>query len=337
MSFPQGIIVVTGAAGMIGSQIVRALADRGCRLVGCDHVSPEERADYLRGVQLEAWVQPALLPEWLECRAAEIGAIIHMGAISDTTETRLALLQTNNVRFSLNLWDLACRHDWRFLYASSAATYGNGEQGFFDSSAADYLSGLRPLNPYGWSKHGVDRAIARQVAEGADTPSVWAGFKFFNVYGPHEEHKGEMRSLVRKMVPTILAGEAVSLFRSHRPDIADGDQRRDFIHVKDAIAPVIAALARPHLAGLVNVGTGTARSFRDLALATFAALGVEPRIDYRDMPDAVRGQYQYWTSADTVRAERLGLQCASFSLEAGVADYVDWLLTARREQLHVAA
>lgn len=318
----KGFVVVTGAAGMIGSQISQALAHQGYPIVACDVAHDDGRPDYLAGIRVAHWLSADALPGWLDANAECVSAIVHMGAISDTTETRLELLAANNVDFSLALWRRACRHDWRFLYASSAATYGDGGQGFADRDDLAFLGRLTPLNPYGASKHQVDVRIMEDCAAGLPTPRVWAGFKFFNVYGPNEEHKGAMRSLVRKIVPTILAGEPVRLFRSHRPDFADGAQSRDFIYVKDAIRPVLRALGVSDLSGLFNVGTGTARSFYDLALATYSALGASPRIDFVDMPTAIQGQYQYHTRAEITKAEAHGLQAVRYSLEEGVADYV---------------
>lgn len=326
-TMPNGLIVVTGAAGLIGSQLVSALHARGCAVVAVDYCSMAERASYFDGITVHEWLHPAILNDWLDAHAEEVAAIIHMGAISDTTETDEALLDANNVRFTLDLWERACTHNWRFLYASSAATYGDGTDGFVDSDDLSDLAKLRPLNLYGWSKHKTDIAILTAIAQGTRAPDVWAGFKFFNVYGPNEEHKGGMRSLVRKIAPQIQRGEMIRLFRSHRPDFADGAQERDFIYVKDAIVPVIRALGSAGLGGLFNVGAGEARSFRDLALATFAALSVQPRIEYVDMPGNIRNQYQYHTAADTAKAKAHGLYANAYSLEQGVVDYVE-VLTA---------
>lgn len=321
-TMPAGFIVVTGVAGLIGSQLASALHAQGCALVGVDYCGREERAAYFREIEFHDWLHPARLNEWLDAHAEEVSAIIHMGAISDTTETDEALLEANNVRFTLDLWERARLHNWRFLYASSAATYGDGGHGFLDSDDLDELAKLQPLNLYGWSKHKTDIAILSGIAQGEGQPEVWAGFKFFNVYGPNEEHKGGMRSLVRKIAPHIQRGETVKLFRSHRPDYENGAQERDFIYVKDAILPVLRALTRDSLGGLFNVGAGEARSFRDLALATFAALEAPVKIEYIDMPDNIRDQYQYHTSADTAKAKASGLYANDYTLEQGVADYV---------------
>lgn len=319
---PGGSIVVTGAGGLIGSQLVSALHEQGCSIVAVDFCQRQERASYFEGVTIRDWLHPDALGGWLEEHAAEVSSIIHMGAISDTTETDEALLDANNVQFTLDLWERACANNWRFLYASSAATYGDGTNGFADSDDLSQLAKLQPLNLYGWSKHKTDVAILQRIARGQTPPDVWAGFKFFNVYGPNEEHKGAMRSLVRKIVPQIQHGQMVRLFRSHRSDYEDGAQERDFIYVKDAIGPILQALHVDRLSGLINVGTGEARSFRDLALATFAALNRPVQIEYVDMPENIRDQYQYHTAADTEKAKALQLQVNRYTLERGVADYV---------------
>ena len=332
-TMPDGLIVITGAAGLIGSQLVSALHAKGCGLVGVDFHQPAERGSYFKDIALREWLRTDALNGWLDAHAGEVAAVIHMGAISDTTETDAALLDANNVRFTLDLWERARAHNWRFLYASSAATYGDGAHGFVDSDDLSDLAKLEPLNLYGWSKHKTDIAILEGIAEGQGAPDVWAGFKFFNVYGPNEEHKGAMRSLVRKIVPQIQRGEVIRLFRSHRPDYADGAQERDFIYVKDAIAPVIRALTCDRLSGLFNVGTGEARSFRDLALATFAALGVPATIEYVDMPENIRNQYQYHTAADTTKAKAHDLHASAYTLEQGVADYVETLIAGTTEPI----
>lgn len=326
-AMPAGLIVVTGAAGLIGSQLIAALHGKGCKIVAVDFCARQERESYFTGIPLQEWLHPAELNDWLDSNAAQVGAVIHMGAISDTTERDEALLDANNVRFTLDLWQRACIHNWRFLYASSAATYGDGAHGFVDSDDLADLAKLKPLNLYGWSKHKTDIAILEAISQGQRAPDVWAGFKFFNVYGPNEEHKGAMRSLVRKIAPQIQRGDVIKLFRSHRPDYEDGAQERDFVYVKDAIVPVIRALSAPSLGGLFNVGAGEARSFRDLALATFAALGLPPRIEYVDMPENIRDQYQYHTSADLSKSTAHGLHSNTYSLEQGVLDYVK-ILTA---------
>lgn len=321
-----GLVVVTGAAGFIGANLVQALVAAGYRVVGCDSFGRGARWRYLEGVWLHDWLEPGALLDWLDRHADAVAAVVHLGAISATTEQDVDALMRTNVRLSLDLWERACRHDWRFVYASSAATYGDGACGFTDCDRLEALLQLRPLNAYGWSKQLVDLRIARDQADGRPVPSAWAGLRFFNVYGPREDHKGDMRSLVRKLVPRISAGERVELFQSHRPDFPDGGQRRDFIHVDDAVAVILRALAAPALSGLFNVGTGSARTFADLARACFTALGQEPRIDFVPMPEPLRRQYQYHTQADVAKAVTYGLQGTPRSLEQGVTDYVHWLV-----------
>lgn len=319
---PGGIVVVTGALGLIGSHIVQALSALGARLVLCDVAAPAERAGYLAGACWETCLTPEALPAWLEAHTREIQAIVHMGAISDTTVRDTALLRRRNVDFTLDLWRRAAAHDWKFIYASSAATFGNGECGFTDDDDEVSLARLGPLNAYGRSKHEVDIEIVRMNARGYGAPSVWAGFKFFNVFGPNEEHKGHMRSLVRKIYPQVRSGDTVELFKSHREGIGHGEQARDFVYVKDAIVPVIRALHRPRLSGLFNVGTGTARTFLDLAKATFVAAGKPAKITYVDMPPSLRDQYQYHTRANVEKARLAGLHAFDWPLEAAVRDYV---------------
>ena len=324
-SVDQRLIVVTGAGGFIGSHIALALAGQGRRVVYCDYCAPETRPSYFEGTAFAAEVHPDDLHGWLAGRAGQIGAVVHMGAISDTTVTDIARLDRCNLRFTLDLWHLAARHGWTFLYASSAATYGDGTGGFSDMRDLAGLEALQPLNPYGWSKHNADRTILGELSQGGSAPPVWAGFKFFNVFGPHEEHKGAMRSLVPQIVPAILRGEPVRLFRSYRPDIADGEQRRDFVYVKDAIVPVLRALDQRRLEGLYNVGTGAARTFKELACATFAALGRPPVIEYVDAPPQVRAHYQYLTQATTAKSSAAGLHVCAWPLERAIGDYVAYL------------
>lgn len=323
--FDRRRVLVTGAAGFIGSHAVLALERAGWRVVGCDRLGQGEQWRYIAQCGLDDWIDPAGLLSWLDRYGDRLDAVVHLGAISATTERDVDALVATNVRLTLDLWERAAGHDWRFVYASSAATYGAGDQGFVDRDDPEFLASLRPLNAYGWSKHLVDRRICGDVAQGFAAPRVWAGLKFFNVYGPHESHKGDMRSLVTKLIPVILAGEPVRLFRSHRPDFADGAQLRDFVYVHDAVASIVNILERPaqaRLSGLFNIGTGQPRSFLDLALATGAALGHDPEIAFIPMPEAIREQYQYYTCADVTKARACGLHAGRWSLEEGVIDHV---------------
>jgi ADP-L-glycero-D-manno-heptose 6-epimerase len=245
-----------------------------------------------------------------------------MGAISDTAVRDGDAVMENNFRLSLRLLDWCTETRTPFIYASSAATYGNGAGGFVDDPSPDALGHLRPMNLYGWSKHLFDLAVSERVRTGAKLPPQWAGLKFFNVFGPNEYHKGEMASLVAKRFDDAKAGNPVRLFKSHRAGIADGEQRRDFICVDDAVGVVRWLLDTPKVCGLFNVGTGKAESFRDLVTAMFAALGRLPNIEYIDMPAAIRDSYQYFTQASVENLRRAGYNAGFTPLADAVRRYV---------------
>ena len=316
------LVVVTGAAGFIGSNVARRLAEEGRRVVACDWLEQGGKWLNLRDVLLHDLIRPEALMDWLKAQPEPPSAIVHMGAVSATIETDVDLIVERNIRATLDLWTWSAEHRVRFIYASSAATYGDGAGGFVDDDSPEALARLKPLNAYGWSKHMVDRRIAEDVRRGRPTPAGWAGLKFFNVYGPGERHKGAMRSVVHQIYPAAWRGETVSLFKSDNPDYADGGQLRDFIYVADCCAVIGAMLGAERLSGIYNVGTGQARSFADLARATFAAAGQPADITYREMPDALRGRYQYFTQADTTKLRAAGLAPNFHSLEDGVAAYV---------------
>ena len=319
------LYVVTGGAGFIGSNVAAALAGRGERVVVVDWLEVGDKWRNLAPIALHDIVRPDEFRGWLAGHATEVAAIVHMGAISSTTERDGDRLVSENVRLSIDLWAWCARHAVPFVYASSAATYGDGAQGFDDDGSPDALARLKPMNGYGWSKHMVDRRIAMDVAEGRPVPPVWAGLKFFNVYGPREAHKGDMRSVALKLYETLQAGGRATLFRSHRPDYADGGQLRDFVYVADCAAVVLWILAQSRFSGLYNLGTGRARSFLDLANAVFKAVGQAPEVTYVDMPEAIRDRYQYFTEAKMDRLRQAGYRAPFHSLEDGVADYVAWL------------
>ncbi|MEL0107358.1 MAG: ADP-glyceromanno-heptose 6-epimerase [Rhodospirillaceae bacterium] len=317
------MIVVTGGAGFIGSNIVAALEDRGDHhLAVCDKLEDGDKWQNIGKRDLAHIIAPEKLFDFLEENNSNIDAIIHMAAISSTTASDVDLILETNVRLSLRLWQWCTQHHVRFIYASSAATYGNGQQGFADDESLEALSKLKPMNPYGWSKHFFDRRVLRMVTEGGVHPPQWAGLKFFNVYGPNEEHKGPQRSVVSQIFPNVRNAGTVSLFKSHHPDYPDGGQMRDFIWVGDCVDVVLWLLDNPEVSGLFNCGTGKARTFADLAGAVFAALEQEPKITYRPTPENIRDHYQYFTEADTNRLRAAGYQKPFTSLEDGVAEYV---------------
>src|SRR5665213_2749004 len=270
--------------------------------------------------QLADIVPPAELPGWLQGRWLD--AIIHLGAISETTATDGDLVIETNFRLSMRLLDWCTAHATPFIYASSASTYGDGAQGFRDDPSMSALKALRPMNLYGWSKHLFDMAVAERAARGDRLPPQWVGLKFFNVFGPNEYHKGSMMSVLARRFEDIRDGRPVQLFKSHRDGIADGDQRRDFIYVDDVMRVMMWLLATPSVSGLFNVGTGKARSFKDLMLAAYAALGTSPNIEYIDMPTSIRDSYQYFTQSDVDRLQRAGYNGGFTALEDSVGIYV---------------
>jgi ADP-L-glycero-D-manno-heptose 6-epimerase len=319
------LIIVTGGAGFIGSNIVLDLARAGLRVVVCDLFRSGEKWRNIAAAWLYDIVHPNDLPEWLARHGDKVAAIVHMAAISSTTEKDVDKFVATNIRLTLDLWNWCAANAVRLIYASSAATYGDGSAGFSDEQSPAALAALHPLNAYGWSKHVVDRRVVDDVTRGHATPRQWAGLKFFNVYGPNETHKGVMQSLVSKIFPTVKAGETVTLFKSHNPRYPDGGQQRDFIYVKDCVAVVNWLLGHPETSGLFNVGTGTARSFLDLVRAVCAAAGSTPNIQFIDTPDELRSQYQYFTRADMTKLRRAGFEASFYPLEDGVRDYLEQL------------
>jgi len=310
------MIVVTGAAGFIGANIVSALnAEEETDIVAVDvagQVTP-----YLESVQIREFVERDALPAWLERHATDVRQILHMGACSDTTCSDREFMMRNNLDYTCWLWNFCAKHGVRLVYASSAATYGDGSNGYDDTTDPALL---KPLNLYGESKQLFDLWALEQ----SKTPNGWAGLKFFNVYGPHENHKGRMASVVFHSFNQIKSVGGVKLFASDRPGIPDGGQMRDFIYVKDVVAAVLhcARAPRENIGALFNVGTGKARSFADLATAVFRALSLEPNIQYIPMPVDLKGKYQYFTEAKMSKLQASGLTQPFHSLEAGVSDYV---------------
>jgi ADP-L-glycero-D-manno-heptose 6-epimerase len=317
------MIVVTGGAGFIGSNLVAALEERNaCDIVVCDFLGSDEKWRNLAKRELAGIVPPERLMAFLDERAVEIDTVFHMGAISATTERDVDLVVASNFSLSQRLWDWCAAHQARLIYASSAATYGDGSAGFDDDDSPVALARLRPLNAYGWSKHMFDRRVVRLVAGNAKRPRQWVGLKFFNVYGPNEYHKGAMQSVVAHIYPRAKAGQAARLFKSHNPAYPDGGQKRDFVYVRDCVALLLWLYDRPEVNGLFNCGAGKARSFKDLTSAVYRALGQEPRIEYVDTPPEIRDKYQYFTEAKMARIRRAGFDAPPTELEDGVRDYV---------------
>jgi ADP-L-glycero-D-manno-heptose 6-epimerase len=313
------MILVTGGAGFIGSALVWALNQRGHEdILIVDNLGSGEKWKNLRGLKFADYCEKNDFLPRLERGAfnrKEISAVFHLGACSSTTESDCGYLIRNNFEFSKSLAEYAHACKARFIYASSAATYGDGEHGFDDDESM--IGQLVPLNMYGYSKHMFDLWLKDQ---GLLDKSV--GLKFFNVFGPNEYHKGSMRSFILKSFDQIKETGKVQLFRSHRPDYRDGEQLRDFIYVKDAVEMTLHFLEKPEANGLFNIATGIARNWNDLVKATFNAMGIEPSISYVDMPESIRNQYQYFTRGNIEKLRASGYDKKLHSLEEAVDDYV---------------
>ena len=310
-------IVITGGAGFIGSGLVRYLNDRGMKnLILVDELGRTEKWMNLVGKNFDDIIRKEELFNWLAGKESQIEAFIHLGACSDTMEKDASYLLENNYRYSVRLAEYALKYGQRFIYASSAATYGDGSKGFSDNHAE--LFDLQPLNMYGFSKQLFD-----QWAFNEGVLDQIVGLKFFNVFGPNEAHKGRMASAISRIVPQILKGESVKLFKSTEPaKFADGEQKRDFIYVKDA-ARMIYAFLTSDAGGIYNVGSGRASTWNELAAAVFQALGLPPRIEYVDMPQELLGKYQNYSRADMDKTNKILKEDAlCMTLESAVADYV---------------
>jgi len=316
------MFLVTGGAGFIGSNIVAALAARGEEVVVCDWWRSDERWRNVAKHEIAEIVAPEDALGWLQRHGPRVKAVIHMGAISTTTETDVDLIVANNVKSTLSLIQWCTESQTRLIYASSAATYGDGAAGFDDAFSRQALALLRPLNAYGWSKHLVDRRLAFLAERARPLPPQWVGLKFFNVYGPNEYHKGSMQSVIAKNFALVRASRPLGLFRSYRPEYPDGGQLRDFIYVQDCADVVLWFLDHPQVSGLFNLGTGRARSWLDLAHALFDAAEQPRAIDFIDMPPALIDKYQYFTEARMDKLRAVGYQRPFTSLEEGISKYV---------------
>jgi ADP-L-glycero-D-manno-heptose 6-epimerase len=316
------MIIVTGGAGFIGSNIVAALEARGKRVVVSDWLGHDDKWRNIAKRELLALLVPEQLDAYMEDHAKDIEAIIHMGAISTTTETNADLIVANNIHLSQKLWTWCAKQNVPLIYASSAATYGDGSAGFVDNEQPEALAKLRPLNAYGWSKHVFDRWVGQQQKSGGKQPRQCVGLKFFNVYGPNEYHKAGQRSVVDQIYPFAARSEAFPLFKSHNPQYPDGGQLRDFIWVGDCVRVILWFLTNTKVSGLYNLGTGKARSFANLAEAVYESAGKAPKIEFRDMPEQLRGKYQYFTEATMTKLHKAGCTEKFTSLEDGVRLYV---------------
>ncbi|HQT46144.1 MAG: ADP-glyceromanno-heptose 6-epimerase [Acidocella sp. 20-63-7] len=320
------MILVTGGAGFIGSNLHAALSAEGRACIIADWLGDSGKWRNLRRHPPLQVIAPEALDEFL-AGGASLSAVVHLGAISETTATDGDLVWRSNVLLSQKLWSWCAQHGVRFIYASSASTYGDGQVGFEDEFSRVALRRLKPLNLYGWSKHAFDLWVAAQVEAGAPAPPHWAGVKFFNVYGPNEYHKGKMISVVKVKHDEVVAGGPVRLFRADQKGMRDGEQKRDFIYIDDVVAALRFMLTTPEISGLFNLGTGLARSYADLARAVCAASGVTERIEFIDMPQNLRGQYQSFTQAPMGRLRAAGFNHEFCSLEKGIDLYIQNFLT----------
>lgn len=311
------MIIVTGAAGFIGSCMVRKLNDAGYfDITVVDDFSRSDKNKNLNGKLLNNSVDREKFFTWLEKNGHKVDYIIHLGARTDTAEFDKTIFDKLNVEYSQRVWQAAVKYEIPLIYASSAATYGMGELGYADNQKL--IPELKPLNPYGESKNEFDKWVLTQDTH----PPFWCGLKFFNVYGPNEYHKGRMASVISSAFKQIKETGKVKLFRSHNPDFEDGQQLRDFIYVKDITNVILWIKENRIHNGIYNLGTGKARSFLDLTKATFASLNIEPIIEFIDTPEDIRNKYQYYTQADMTKLITAGYKKPFTPLEDGVRDYV---------------
>jgi ADP-L-glycero-D-manno-heptose 6-epimerase len=317
MNISGQYIVVTGAAGFIGSALVGYLNEKGQdRLILVDEFGRADKHPNLEGKRYAEKIERAVFFDWLEERRPEVAGFYHIGARTDTAEFDYAVHELLNVEYSKKVWQYCSANSVPLVYASSAATYGAGEKGYDDRH--DIVSELKPLNPYGLSKNEFDKWALQQTA----WPPFWGGLKFFNVYGPNEYHKGRMASVIFHSFHQIRKDGVVKLFKSHRPDYKDGQQLRDFVYVKDVINVCYWLMQHRPASGLYNLGTGIARSFEDLVKATYAGLDLASNIRYIDMPLDIRDKYQYFTEANMAKLRAAGYTAPFHTLEQGVDDYV---------------
>lgn len=312
------MIVITGAAGFIASFLAKELNEQGYSdLIIVDEFSIEKKKQNHKNLAYKHKVSRNEFFQWFESNKPKLEFIFHLGARTDTTEMDYSIHNELNVEYSKSIWNLCIRNKIPLIYASSAATYGLGEYGYSDNH--EMVKNLKPLNPYGDSKNNFDKWVLEQDLK----PPFWAGLKFFNVYGPHESHKGRMASVVYHAYHQIKTTGGMKLFRSHNPKFKDGEQLRDFIYVKDVVSICLFLYDKQQNSGLFNVGTGNAASFRDLAENTFKALKMNSQITFIDTPMDIRDKYQYFTEADMTKIKSIGYNQPFYSLEDGIKDYIE--------------
>jgi ADP-L-glycero-D-manno-heptose 6-epimerase len=311
------MIVVTGAAGFIASCLVSRLNQANFNdIVVVDNFSIAKKEGNLKGKKIKEYVDRDTFFEWLDEHYEEVEFIFHLGARTDTTEFNKDVFDLLNLNYSKKVWNACCEYQIPLVYASSAATYGSGTLGYDDDEATIPL--LKPLNPYGDSKNDFDKWALEQTAK----PFFWAGLKFFNVYGPNEYHKARMASVIFHAYNQIKEKGSLTLFRSHNPEYADGEQMRDFVYVKDVVEVCMFLMHHRKNSGIYNLGSGEARTFMALALSTFEAMGVTPDINFMDTPESIRDTYQYFTEANMSKLRSIGYDKPFYTLEEGVKDYV---------------
>ena len=326
------MIVVTGGAGFIGSNIVAHFEEeRRSKISVCDWFGASDKWRNVAKRNISLLVDPNQVGPFLDAHVDDISAIVHMGAISSTTAANVDKLIALNVRSTIFLWDWCADHGIPFIYASSAAVYGDSEQVLNDDNTPAGVAGLRPLNPYGWTKKIVDQLFIERTAAGEKTPPQWVGLRFFNVYGPNEYHKDTMRSVAAKLFDAAQTGNTVQLFKSDRQGIRNGEQRRDFVYVKDCCKAISWFIDNPKVSGIFNLGTGSSQSFLEVTRALGRALNRDLDIEFIDMPETIKSKYQYLTEADMGRARTAGMSFNFMPIEDGVMDYVErYLLSADR-------
>ena len=315
------MILVTGGAGFIGSNLVNELVKNKLTIVVCDFSTKIKKSYFSHIENILKFIEPKDLENFIIQN--DISVIFHLGAISSTTFHDSNQIWYNNIFTSKTIWKLCCRRKIRLIYASSAATYGNGNEGFIDSQNPSYLKSLKPLNIYAWTKNEVDKRNLYSENILNLSPPQWISLKFFNVYGPNESHKENMISIILKTFQQIKKNETTLLFKSYNSEYDDGEQKRDFIYVKDCVKILIWFLEKEEISGIFNVGTGQARTFNDLVKNVYKYMNKNINLKYVEMPENIKNQYQYYTKADIKKLFRSGYESDFFSLEDGIKDYVN--------------